>query len=429
MDIRFKPFLVALFGVFSGCFTLSAQLVYSDYVYEPNIRTVQFYRGTNENAFPILYLGDPETQLTLEFDQLLDDVSLPENLSVAFVNCLSNWQPSDIQPFDFTDQFTFYPINDWRSSQNTRIHYVHYSYSFSLATNGLKRSGNYLLYVYRQSDPEAPILSRRFVIEEKVVSIVPKVGQSYAIGQRNRLQSLAFDVFPARVQTSDPARELEIFILQNGRWDNARGPIRPTFITPEKLEFMFDASVEFEGGNEFRMLDMRSTRFRTAQVKTIQDHDSIWYYELFTDQTRRKEAYTLRTDLNGGFIVNVQEYPNADWQADYALVHFSVAQAEPFKDRDVYVSGRLSNYQNSGDFQMMFNSETQRYETEVLLKNGVYDYKYVLVPRKGGPPEETYFEGSFYETENFYTILVYYKGILDRSHKLLGITHINYWDR
>ena len=429
IGIPFKKTIFCLLLAVSTRLQVDSQLIYADYVYEPNIKSVQFYRESNENAFPVLYLGDNDAKLNLEFDQLLDDQALPENLSVAFVNCLSNWEPSDIQSFDFTDQFTFYSINEWRSSQNTRIPYVHYTYSFSLASNGLKRSGNYLLYVYRQSDPEAPIISRRFIIEERKVSIVPKLGQSYSVGQRNKLQSLAFDLFPGSVPTTDPARELEVYILQNGRWDNVRGPIRPTFVTPDKLEFMFDASVEFQGGNEFRMLDIRSTRFRTAQVKTIEDHDSIWYYELFTDETRSKEAYTLRKDLNGGFIIAVQEYQNADWQADYVMVHFSVSQPDQLKDRDVFVSGRLSNYQNMGDFQMAYNTMTQRYETEVLLKNGVYDYKYVVVPKKTRTPDETFFEGSFYETENFYTILVYYRGIIERSHRLVGMTHINYWDR
>ena len=64
------------------------------------------------------------------------------------------------------------------------------------------------------------------------------------------------------------------------------------------------------------------------------------------------------------------------------------------------------------------------YETNVLLKQGYYNYTYLLVD-KNNPAVRSTVEGNYYETENVYTILVYYKPFGGRTDELIGIGTLN----
>jgi len=70
---------------------------------------------------------------------------------------------------------------------------------------------------------------------------------------------------------------------------------------------------------------------------------------------------------------------------------------------------------------MFYNDSLEHYEAHLLLKQGVFNYAYSA--RKIGNPalnwEDT--DGSHYETENSYTILLYYKGFNDNTESLVGV--------
>lgn len=421
--------LISLSVLFLPATALVAQVQTIDKVYFPEIRSVQFYRGQNELNQPYMYLGD-ETPITLEFDELVSNPGQDSRFYAAVKNCDADWNFSDMNSIEYLSAFDNYLITDWIASVTNRIPYVHYRFPFSISTFGFKRSGNYLLFVYQDGNSDNPVLSKRFIVAERQVGISPKLLQSYAVSQRTRLQTLSFDVFPnPALNAFNPASDYEVFILQNNRWDNAKIRVKPLIAHQDRLEFAFDSGLEFEGGNEFRLLDIRSSRFRTQLVQTIEDRDSVWYYKLFHDKERRNYTYTTLFDFNGSFYIEVQEYQNADWQSDYAWVRFAIEQPEAFKDRQVYLSGAFTQWSTDPEFRLAYNSDKHVYETEVLLKQGIYNFKYVTLKNDESIVDETWFEGSHSETENAYTILVYYKSPMDRSHRLVGMSQVNYQDR
>ena len=403
------------------------ELQYDDVNYEGHIRTVQFYRGNREMTYPVLYLGD-ETPLTLEFDELIHYDGDVSDLWVTFVSCDAYWEPSTLMSMEYLDGFTYDRITDWSRSANTRIPYIHYRYSFPGQYVKFKRSGNYLLYVYRNGDEKQLVLSRRFMIADNKVGIRSNTGMSFAPTDRVRLQSVSFDVFPNAVDLTDPFQDLVVMVLQNGRWDNAARNMKPQFIYPDHLEYRFNAASEFEGGNEYRLLDIRSTRFHTQAMAAVQDRDSLFYILLYADEPRLENRYSAQFDFNGNYFIEVQEYPNYDTEADYVLVDFRLRTPIPVDDGSVYVFGRFTDWKPREECQMMFNPLKNRYETNFLMKQGVYNFQYVVKNRKTGKVDEKKLEGSHFETENAYTILIYYKSITDRSHELVGIDHLNYYD-
>jgi hypothetical protein len=71
---------------------------------------------------------------------------------------------------------------------------------------------------------------------------------------------------------------------------------------------------------------------------------------------------------------------------------------------------------------MTYNEETAQYEAIVKLKQGYYSYQYLMVDENG----KTSFvptEGNFYQTQNQYQVLVYYRSRTDRSDRLIGYAH------
>jgi Domain of unknown function (DUF5103) len=409
---------------------LQKPLRYDDWVYEGNIKTVQLYRGNNPFTYPILYLGE-ETHLTLEFDALQTLGLEPEDYWIDAISCDYDWTPSGLLPLEYIEGFSSDRLYFNMRSQNTLIPYVHYRYEFPTQGSSFKKSGNYLLRVYRAGNEKDMILTKRLIVADHKVTVAPQVGLARMATDRRKIQRVDFSLqFPIKFPgIFDPRTDLHVYILQNFRWDNAVGGLQPMFNSPEQLDYTFDAANNFEGGNEYRMVDVRSTRFRTQNVQSIVNEDTLVRYTLVPDEPRLRNSYYSRQDMNGNFVVQVQEYPNASFESDYVFVRFGLKWGEPLKDNDVYLLGKFNDWRRDPENQLSYNALTSRYECELLLKQGVYDYAYVAQNTATGKLDETKFEGSHAETENYYTILVYYKPIGARGSELVGMSHVNFYDR
>ena len=67
---------------------------------------------------------------------------------------------------------------------------------------------------------------------------------------------------------------------------------------------------------------------------------------------------------------------------------------------------------------MVYNRSNSSYEaTSVILKQGWYDYQY-FVESKTLPTY--YFEGSHFQTENYYDVLVYHRSLQPMADLLVG---------
>ena len=70
---------------------------------------------------------------------------------------------------------------------------------------------------------------------------------------------------------------------------------------------------------------------------------------------------------------------------------------------------------------MQFNNRTKSYEQTLLLKQGGYNYLYVLVPKESKTGSTQRIEGSFWQTENEYAIYVYQRAFGQRYDKLIAV--------
>ncbi len=404
------------------------ELIYDDHIYDPDIHTVLFYRGTFTNSYPVIFMEN-QVPLTVEFDEILPVTEPQSEFMVDFVSCDHNWEPTFSIPIEFFEGFAQQRINDYRFSENTKVNYAHYRYSFPDENSRFKMSGNYLLKIYRAYGDQEVVLTRRFVVADRLTAIQPTRILNARI-ERQRLDELAFSITPSqRLRVFNPANDLIVKVMQNWRWDNALEGMRPRFQGNGQFEYIIDElNASFPAGNEFRFHDNRSTQFFSESVKDITDTEEMYEVTMFTDEARFKNTYGQRADLNGSFVIDVKEYNYPDYEADYVNNNFRLQMSEPLPNHKVYVFGEFSLWKPQPACQMTYNEAARRYEANILMKQGYFDYKYVAVDNATGLINETVFEGKAYDTENYYTVLVYHRAPTDRYYKLVGYQPINYYD-
>ena len=213
-------------------------------------------------------------------------------------------------------------------------------------------------------------------------------------------------------------------ILQNGRWNDVQGNVLPTFIRNNMLEYSNENSFVFPGGKEWRWLDLRSFRLLSERVDSANTKRTDIYVKADVDRSGQRYAYYA--DLDGKYLVTTYESINPYWQGDYANLHFKFVppSGNVYTGKDLYLMGQLTDYQLNESSKMNFNAVKGVYENTQFLKQGYYSYGYTLVD-KNDASKRTDIDGNYWETENNYTILVYYKSFTDQSDQLIGVAKIN----
>jgi len=223
----------------------------------------------------------------------------------------------------------------------------------------------------------------------------------------------------------NPAKEIKIVVQQNGRQDNIATHIPNVFVRQNEIAYEYQKELLFEGGNEYRWLDIRSIRFLSEQVKSTDMFYPYYHTDLFPDKVRNKTPYFYKQDSNGKYVVSVREYDNPDIDADYTFVHFSLPMPTPILDGDIYIIGALTNWETQPSNLMRYNFDTMQYELTLLLKQGFYNYQYLFVPKNETKGSLEFIEGSYSIAENDYQIFVYFRGPSDYYDRLVGTQIVN----
>jgi len=172
------------------------------------------------------------------------------------------------------------------------------------------------------------------------------------------------------------------------------------------------------------MLGRIYIRARTEKFPSPCGVNIVANFKLASDQSRNRNSYISKHDLNGEFFIQKEGSEDSYKSADYFYVHFSLKSNE-IAGNEVFIVSALSNWELNDEFKMSYNFRTQNYETKLFLKQGYYNYAYVLKNKKTGKLDFTFFEGSFSETENKYILYVYDTNPTNRYQNLLGVKIIS----
>lgn len=415
--IRLTSLLLLLF---SASQTFAQNLVFDNYIYDPKVQSVIFSKAGVDDRFPIMILNSGD-QLQLGFDIL---GNRNEYFQYSLTHCDANWNPTPLGQNEYIIGLTFDNINDYRFSTNTYAKYVHYNLLLPNENMKPRIAGNYLVKVFRNFDEEDLVLTRRMMVMNPNVTIDGKVQPATLAQYRFTKQELQFNINYKGYNIPNPFRDVSVVITQNGRWDNAIRGLKPQFIADNVLQYnSFDQAI-FPGGNEFRFFDFRSLRTLSPNVRS-KTFDSVYHVILNYDESRGSKQYFQYLDNNGRRILANRDGNNGDIDGDYAWVNFYLMSMNPIQDGEVYVFGEFTDWKLLPKYKMYYNKNRGRYDLEVQLKQGRYEYIYAVKNETTGQPDEVSLEGSSANTENEYLILVYHKNIQYKYDELVGMKKLS----
>ncbi|WP_009033513.1 type IX secretion system plug protein [Indibacter alkaliphilus] len=397
-----------------------AQEAFYDRIYEENIQSVRLFpRGgdfASQMNSPVIELNSG-VPLNLTFDDLAYD---PDMYSAKIIHCNFDWTASDLKENEYLNQYNEFNVLDYDYSIDTRIPYIHYNFVLPPVT----KTGNYVVKIYRGRDQNQPIITKRFMVYQKAVTLASRVVPPSQSEDRRKVQQLNVNINYKGRELFDPKNNMRVLIRQNQRWDNVKVLGNPTMLREDTkmIEYnLFDGSNTFMGGNEFRFLDLRFVRARGMNVKSVKMEDDVVYAEAGLDKPRPNGVYSEYLDMNGQYAVMNLERQNHERESEYIVTTFYLS-AEGITETP-YLIGSLTHWGFSPDSEMKLNPNTNTYEATLILKQGWYDYQYAYKSKEGW--NITPIEGSFFETENEYEVFVYYRDMGSRYDEIISYFNLN----
>ena len=396
-----------------------------DKIYMPNINGVKFFLHGNQMSYPIIRVGSINS-LELHFDDLSGNI---KTYYYTYQLCNADWTPVDLNVLDYVQGFTQDRLTQYRVSSIAKVKYVHYQALLPDKNCVPNKAGNYLLKVFLNGDTSKLAFTRRLLVLNDLAPIGVRIQQPYNSALMRTHQKVQFTIDKTKLNIFNPAQQLKVVVLQNYRWDNAVTGIQPLFMRGNAYEYNGEQDCLFPAGKEFRWVDARSFRFQSERIDKVDIYNTPADVYVRPDPQRTDERFLQHQDYDGFFYVDCTDANNPWWQGDYGNIHFTFVPAnnQLYPGKIVYIIGEMTNFKLNDSTKMEYNAEKGVYEKTLLLKQGFYSYTYVTkdinVKNSKASNEET--DGDYYETQNTYTILVYYKSLSGRHDELVGVVSIN----
>ena len=393
--------------------THKSQFIYKNGSLKTQIKTLLCHKKEDELSLPIINLNT-DNKLLVSFDDLDADI---KDYYYTIIHCNSDWTESDLMQSEYISGFTDEPITNYEFSFNTIQDYTHYTFIFP--NDDLKPilSGNYVFKIFEEGGKT--IAYKRFMILETKLTIEAQLRRATLAEDRNIKHEIDFTIKHPNLVISDPFSDIKVTIKQNNKEDNAIANLTPIYVKNDELIYDYEDKNTFLGNNEFRHFDIKSLRFQSDRVKEITYDSTYNHVYLFNDRKRSFDHYSIEPDINGNFLIKSQEGWKTAIEADYAFVHFTLP-AEHISYGEMYVIGAFSDWQLKNEFKLEYNHKQKRYEGNIYIKQGYYNYHYALNDTITKLVDVSFIEGTHYQTRNDYYLYVYYRAVGDRYDRFVG---------
>ena len=387
-----------------------AQTIEPNYIKSVQIRSLQ---SNNNTVFIPLHTG-----IELSFDDLEGDQK-DYYYKIELMNY--DWTPNNQLPNQYIEGFQSNSIINVENSFNTLQNFTHYTVQFPNQNTRITKSGNYVISVIDETDEV--IFSRKVVLYEDLVSVGVLVSRGRDTKNMNQQQNVQFTVNHPSLKINIPNQEIHVAVLQNQNWKTTITDIEPNFFKPNQLIYRYTQKLNFWGGNEYLFFDTKNMRNTSLNVRKVERKD-VFYNYLFPHKNQPVKTYSFNPDINGQFIIRTIEANNPRTEADYALMHFTLSSEQPLDD-DVYVYGAFNNFELTDETKMSYNPDNKAYTSKILLKQGFYNFTYVT-KNNDNIVSQSEIRGNFSQTENEYTVLVYYKPMGALFDRVVGLSTVKF---
>jgi hypothetical protein len=391
-----------------------AQSVFDNNVFLPSIKSVEFYNTAKVASFPAIVLNSNE-QVLLGFDDLRGGT---RNYYYTLQHCDSKWNASNISSAEYLKSYNDDQIIDYAYSNVTKQKYTHYEIKLPNNNIAPKIAGNYILKVYEDRDQAKTILTRRLYVVGAKGSLGASIAPTNNPLYRQTNQKINFELNLGNLQVQNPNNDIKVLVMQNGRSETGQWTTQAYSIRGNQLIYNDVYSNDFAGRNEFRRFDTRTLKLKSERIGALY-RDTSYTAVLLGDPNRNLPNYSFQFDNDGNFFILNQDGSDARRDGDYVHVYFSLAANKTPADGTPYIVGRFNDFKIDGRSKLEYEPIKGRFYTDLFLKQGVYDYQYVWVD-KNSKPDDIALEGNYFETENEYQVLVYYRPANARWEELIG---------
>lgn len=387
-------------------------------IFVDNIKSLQVKPNGEWGEQPVMPLGGAN-YMEISFDDLQHNFV---RYTYTITHCNADWKQSDLIRSEYMDGFDDNRIDEYDQSMNTEMEYNHYTFTLPNEDVKLLVSGNYIVNIFEDGEDE-PVARACFSVIEPHVGIAMELSGNTDIDTYASHQQLSFVINYSGFQTRNAIDELIPVVRQNNRWDNALYNLKPTFMRVNEMVYEHNRNLIFEAGNEFRRFEILDRHVPTMRIDRMRYDGDYYHATVMTDEQRT--AYLFDRDQNGRYWVRNGNNVDNDTESDYYYTHFRLEMPQ-IPGGDLYISGDMTNYSMTEDFKMEYNLLEHAYELVLPLKQGSYNYQYLFLRDGNSVAEATPSEGSFHQTENEYSVYVYYRPFGTRYDKLVGFKTITF---
>ena len=386
------------------------------HIFDSNVRSLEVCLQNNM-YIPAVYMMGSDDRLLVEFDYLGYE---PHYLRYSITHCNADWQPSQLVESEYVSGFNYADIDDFAPSEATYVHY--YNYQFELPNENMEFlvSGNYLLSVYEQDDPDEVLFQTRISVCEGRVGVYPKVTSRTDVDYNNRFQQVSFDVRYRPNQIRDPYSELICVVTQNSRDDNAVIVTRPMMVAMDHVTYDHNRDLIFPAGNEFRRFETVNAHTINMGVQSIRYFDPMYHAILMVDEPRTEMYLYDKTQFGRFTIRNAEAFGENALQADYMITHFTLDTGGKLNGGQVVLYGEFLNGYPASQAVMKYDTASGCYVADIMLKQGAYNYMYLWVPDGTSMGQTSKIEGDHFEAVNEYLVMVYDHPMGERYDRLVG---------
>ena len=351
---------------------------------------------------------------------LFDDLKLENtNYFLRIIHCQADWKPSPLNEIEYLADFNDIPIRYPETSMGTKISYK----QFKISLPKVKITGNYIAMIYANRNKRDTVLTKRFSIYQNEINIGAKISYAKSNQLRSTHQFIDLNLgYPSNYLINSD-ENLKIEVRKNNQPKNVVPNIPKPMVQAidRKMTYQFyNQENAIPGGNEFRLIDLRSTQQRLNFVGQINALDRYSEISIIPEQPQGNYSYVQRPDFNGAYVIANYENPNNPLQADYVWCTF-ILKSRKFEDEKLYVSGAFNSYELNNLNQLQYDETKAAYLGRVLLKQGIYNYQFI-----SSNPLNNNLEGNHSETENYYEVLVYFRKPGELFDSFIGYQKIQF---
>ena len=383
-----------------------------------NIKSIAFEKF-DENKQSNFYIGELFQSFSITFDVL---TGYESDIYYTIDHCNYDWNKSKLLKSEYLQGFDDVKIDNYYSSFNTYQIYTHYKLNIPNNDLRITKSGNYVIKFFDEFGVE--LFHRKFILFENSSAVGIEIKRSRDLQFINEKQIINFEISPRTSYFINPEKNVKVLIFKNDNLKDSIMGLKPMFNKGNNLVYRYDKELSFWGGNEYLYFDNKNIRNTSIKIRSY-DLTDIYSNYLYTDISRIGKKYTYNPDINGNFVIN-NIGSNEDYiEADYANIYFSLNPNNKFtnSEMDIYVVGSFNDYELKNKNKMVFNNLRNKFQLKLKLKQGFYNYKYVVVDKSKKIIKNLNVGGNFDETENKYSVVVYYRENGGRYDKVIGYSN------